>query len=55
MRRKKLMIAALLFIVMLLPGCDLIVDIFAAGVIVGIIVVILIVAFIVWGISKFID
>ncbi len=52
---RRLFIAALLVFLMMLPGCEVIADIFVAGVIIGIIVVILIIALIVWGVKKLKD
>ena len=55
MGRTKILIGLLLVFLLLLPGCEVIAKIFAAGVVIGIIVVIIIIALIIWGISKLMD
>lgn len=55
MRRLKFLMAVMLAVLLMLPGCELVIDIIATGVVIGIIIAILIIALIIWGITKFID
>ncbi len=52
MKLNRLFLLLIFSTLLLLPGCELIVDIFAAGVLFGIILVVLVIALIIWGISK---
>lgn len=52
MKINKLLIVLLFGTLLFLPGCELIVDIFAAGVLFGIILVVIVIGLIIWGISK---
>lgn len=55
MGRKKHILVVLMAFLVLLPGCELAVDILATGVVIGVIAAVLVIAFIIWAIAKFID
>ncbi len=55
MGRNKLFMIGMLFILTLLPGCELAVDIIATGVVIGIIATIVVIALIIWIVKKIKD
>lgn len=55
MGRKRFFIFVLLVFLLILPSCEIVAKIFAAGVVVGIIIVIIVIALIIWAISELID